>query len=227
MRSRRIYLNKESSHYRIYENGKVINTDSGKEIKFWINSHGRYETCLSHKGKKYFLKRSRLLALYFLPNAKNLPEVDHIDGDKTNDSLENLEWVTSEENLRREHALRSYAGENCGKSVLNDAQVHEICKKIIDKIPLTEIAKEYGITKTTICDIKNKKTWNHITHIYKDLCLNKSNYEIEEICKQLSSNVNETEIIENYDITKKSIDFLKSKYIFKKITNKYFTTNIK
>lgn len=42
----------------------------------------------------------RMLAVHFIPNPKNKPQVNHIDGDKLNNSLENLEWVTKSENMR-------------------------------------------------------------------------------------------------------------------------------
>lgn len=46
---------------------------------------------------------SRLVAETYLPNPNNLPEVDHIDGDKTHDWLGNLQWMSKEDNIRKEH----------------------------------------------------------------------------------------------------------------------------
>ena len=52
-------------------------------------------------GKSRFLKVHRMVAIAFIPNPENKPEVNHIDGNKRNNSVDNLEWVTHGENIRK------------------------------------------------------------------------------------------------------------------------------
>ena len=56
---------------------------------------------LSKNGKTYSFYIHILVAKAFLPNPDNLPEVDHLDGNKLNNHVDNLEWVTSKENVKR------------------------------------------------------------------------------------------------------------------------------
>lgn len=99
------------------------------------------------------------VAKAFIPNPNNLPEVNHKDGNKMNNSAENLEWVTRSENQK--HAvnlnlqpknLSTYAGK------FSDEQREEI-KKLWNsgEYSKREIAKKYNVSHTCICDIINNK----------------------------------------------------------------------
>lgn len=70
-----------------------------------IDKHGYYHLALSknNKRKNYFLHR--LVAMVFIPNPENYPVINHIDGNKKNCCVENLEWVTISENAK--HAYRA------------------------------------------------------------------------------------------------------------------------
>lgn len=57
----------------------------------------------------------RMVAAAFVENPNELPEINHIDGDKTNNTMANLEWCTSSENFR--HALRTGLVENIRDSI--------------------------------------------------------------------------------------------------------------
>jgi hypothetical protein len=93
-------------NYDIDRKGVLTNLDTLAVLQPCLNSRG-YMTYglrdLSHKYGAYTCTRARLLALAYIPNPLNLPEVDHLDNSKTNDVVENLEWVTRQENIRREY----------------------------------------------------------------------------------------------------------------------------
>lgn len=65
------------------------------------NHKGYLKVGLSKEGKNHKFRVNRLVAQTFIPNPENLPEVNHIDGNKKNNSVTNLEWVDGLKN--REH----------------------------------------------------------------------------------------------------------------------------
>lgn len=107
----------------------------------------------------------RLVAILFIDNPLNAPEVNHIDGNKENNHYSNLEWCTSSENKR--HAfkigLRTQSGENNNSSKLTEADVLEIRARYKPRIvTLKMLANEYGMSKDGIEFIVNRRTWKHI-----------------------------------------------------------------
>ena len=84
--------------YEVDETGKVRNTLTGNTIVGDTNNAGYQRICCYRNKHKQRFFRHRLVAELFIDNPNNLPEVNHIDGDKTNNRMENLEWVTASEN---------------------------------------------------------------------------------------------------------------------------------
>lgn len=86
--------------YSINENGDIKNDKTGKLIVGDINNCGYYRVCLydkqNNRKQRYF--RHRLVAMHFLDNPNNYEQVNHIDGDKTNNNVNNLEWVSARDN---------------------------------------------------------------------------------------------------------------------------------
>jgi HNH endonuclease. len=89
----------ESNGYKIFRNGIVIGKNN-KPLKLHINKNGYFQAIvqINKKQKTYLLHR--LLSLKFIYNTKNLPEVNHKDGNKINNNIKNLEWVNRSENIR-------------------------------------------------------------------------------------------------------------------------------
>ena len=86
--------------YKINSNGDVWSKIYQRNISTPLDKYGykRLQLYKNQKGKNYLLHR--LVALYFIPNPENKPTVNHIDGDKTNNCISNLEWATVAEQNR-------------------------------------------------------------------------------------------------------------------------------
>ena len=83
----------------------------GKLLSPYITKKGylKVALCLNNNGENTKFRIHRLVAEAFIPNPQNLPEVNHIDGNKINNSVTNLEWCTGEYN--REHAQMLQSGD--------------------------------------------------------------------------------------------------------------------
>ena len=104
-------------YFQINHKGEVLSKRTNRILKQGISKTGYpiISTKIGGRnGKAYCLKIHRLMALTFLANPNNLPEVNHIDGNKLNNNLSNLEWISKSNNIKHAHAnnLISTKGEN-------------------------------------------------------------------------------------------------------------------
>lgn len=90
--------------YDVSDEGDVYSHFYKVCLKLKLNNNGYYTVRLSLSGKEKNIPLHRLIALHFIPNPENKPQINHIDGNKLNNKLENLEWCTNQENSR--HARR-------------------------------------------------------------------------------------------------------------------------
>lgn len=125
---------------------------------------------MTDKGRKFFMVH-RLVMEVYSPRKDSLQlQVNHIDGNKHNNHLENLEWCTGLENIshaKKNGLAKKAKGENVGGSKLTEEQVLEICDLIQSGTDsLTAIGEKYGVTKYCISDIKRKRSWAWLTKDY-------------------------------------------------------------
>lgn len=90
----------------------------GHVLKQCPSTHGYMEVNFSVNGKMIHLKTHRVIAICFIPNPDNLPEVNHIDNDKTNNVVSNLEWCTHEYNIAYREKFGVSAAEAFGHPVI-------------------------------------------------------------------------------------------------------------
>ena len=139
-----------------------------KPFKTGNKNKGQYLTVNLHKQNTDCQKKvHRLVAEAFIPNPNNYPQVDHVDGNKLNNDVNNLDWVTNEENMKRSWniGLRTYYGENNHKAKLTKEQVTEIRNTYIkgDSVyGAKPLAKKYGVSSTNIRQIVKGEIWKKI-----------------------------------------------------------------
>ena len=92
--------------YEVSDKGEVRNYITRKLIVGDINNFGYYRVKLYKNKKQKTFFRHRLVAQAFIQNPDNLPEVNHIDGDKSHNYKENLEWSSRTHNEREAHRLK-------------------------------------------------------------------------------------------------------------------------
>ena len=96
-------LIKGYDNYWIYDTGEVYNSNTKQFLKGSIGEHGYRYYRLSKNNKKKMFYGHRLVAEAFLDNPNNLPVVNHIDGNKLNNNINNLEWVSYSDNTQAWH----------------------------------------------------------------------------------------------------------------------------
>lgn len=94
------------SKYMISNLGNVYSKVSNRLLKIQTNKYGYSYCCLSiSKGKSKNSLIHRLVALAFLPKQVGKCQVNHIDGNKSNNNINNLEWVTAKENTHHAYSV--------------------------------------------------------------------------------------------------------------------------
>ena len=104
---------KDFPQYEVSNSGVIRNKRTGKTIKPYVGKRGYPVVPLWCEGKQYMKTVHRIVATAFIPNPQNKPEINHIDGNKLNFSLSNLEWCTAKENQfhARETGLHTSDGD--------------------------------------------------------------------------------------------------------------------
>jgi len=155
-----------NTDYECDANGNIVSNKFGKTILLSSRKNkcgylyiGMYKDGIA---KSYTIHR--LVALAFIPNPENKPCVNHINGIKTDNRIENLQWCTYSENIKHAdlHNLRSLVGERNSGSVLKEAQILDIRSKFLKGIRNKDLAKEYETTTKNISKIILRQTWCHI-----------------------------------------------------------------
>lgn len=154
--------------YEVSNFGNVRNHKFDRILTLITHHTGYIKVNLYKNNKSKQFSVNVLVAKAFIPNPENKPQTNHIDGDKANNKVTNLEWCTASENAL--HACRTglwepprCQGEQQGNSILTDNKVLQI-RSIHSQgwASNREIADAYGVAPNTISQIVNRKRWLHI-----------------------------------------------------------------
>ena len=151
--------------YAVTNDGKVYSKKTNKFIKPSIGSKGYFQVCLTVDGKKRTVKVHRIVAETFIPNPEGKPQVNHIDGNKRNNCVENLEWCTNSEN--QIHSYRVIGNENHGGDGLKTPVICVEMNKTYCSVRAA--ARDTGVCASNIsraCQKKRKAAggfhWNYV-----------------------------------------------------------------
>lgn len=142
--------------YTITRAGKIINSHNGRIVKAQPNGKGYLRVSIGKK--KLFVHR--LVAEKYIPNPENKEQVNHIDGDKNNNSVENLEWVTNQEN--RNHAMKNglhRCGEDCNFAKLTKKDVEFIRNH--PEMTTKSLVDIFKVSRGTINGVRKFRTWKN------------------------------------------------------------------
>lgn len=148
--------------YFISETGIVTRKKDNKIVSVHLNHKGYPSVNLQNNNSWKVITIHRLVALTYIPVIADKPQVNHIDGNKENNHISNLEWVNNRENTLhaiKEKLYKCAVGSRHGMSKITE----DIVLKIrADKRRLADISKEYNICISSVSKIRSGILWSHV-----------------------------------------------------------------
>jgi hypothetical protein len=141
-------------NYEITEKGKIRHKEKKKIRKASPSKRGYPVVSLRKDGKEYLRTIHILVARTFIPNPENKPEVNHKDGNKWNYNINNLEWVTSKENIY--HARRMGLHKSDGQKKVAQFDKNGMLRCVFSSA--TEASKKTGIARCNISAVARENT---------------------------------------------------------------------
>lgn len=156
-------------NYFLNENGEVFSQRTNKKLSTHLDKDGYEKVRLvCTDGKRHTFSVHRLMLENFCPREDmRLLQVNHVDGNKLNNALYNLEWCTCEENIH--HAVKMnlrhcQKGENNNAAKLSEQQVKEIIDLLLDgRFSSAEIGRMYGVCEDYANSIRRGEHWRYLT----------------------------------------------------------------
>lgn len=160
--------------YQVSNLGRVRSLDRRKNNQFFCgkilslakDKDGYCLVTLNDGKRKKTGRVHRLVALAFIQNPDNLPEINHIDENKENNSADNLEWCSTKYNLTYGSRKGMMVGTKNNHAKLTEKEVAEI-RKIYKKGDLqfgqSALGKKYGVSHIQIANIVNRISWPNVS----------------------------------------------------------------
>ena len=174
------------SNYEISNFGNVRNIKTGKILKQCFNNSGYKMVNIMDEGKQSAKQIHRLIAMMFIPNPNNKTTIDHIDNDKANNNINNLRWVTQQENSSNRSLSKKNTSGNkgvCFNKKLNKWQAQIMYKNIIKHLGLFDNKEDAIIARVNKANELFGEFINKCEKLPEQI-------ELEELDKELTRLIN-------------------------------------
>lgn len=172
---KKVLLDDKETKYEVSNKGNVKNAKFNKLMSQFTNANGHVFCCLYENKKQYNPYVHRLMAEAFLPNPNNYPVVNHKDGNKSNNVLENLEWALQGDNVK--HAYETVGNKGNQREILQFDGPDK--KNIIKRFEtVNDTAAHFKVARQTISLILNKEYT--IPGVYIDYAIDKKTIHDKE-----------------------------------------------
>ena len=214
-------------NYIAVKSGDIYSMKTYKFLKKATNKDTGYYivTLCNDSGHRIGESVHRLIALAFLPNPENKPQVNHIDGVKINNSVDNLEWCTVSEN-----AIHAW---NTGlkplvlstRSTDNDT-IHTICKMICDNFTNAEIIRKTNASQSIVASMRHGDIYTDITSQYDFKTVDSSRRNIrtdviKRICNELQDGNTLSDVSRSVGTSIATVHRIKHRKIHQHISKDY------
>lgn len=207
---RKIIINGEETNYSVSDDGQVKNDITEKILSLTLQQGYQHITITVNKKQKN-LRVHRLVAIAFIPNPENKPYVNHIDGDRKNNKVANLEWVTPQENIQHAHD-NGLVRKTRARQVIQYSLMGE---EMITFISAAEAARELGLheSKIILCCQRQRMTtgdyqWRYADDPNKDVkpITDRMGYHKSKKVAQLDDNDNILNIYSSYSEAARAVN---------------------
>lgn len=150
------------SQYAISTEGQITNVSNGRILKPFVDRRGYENYSLwGDGGKRMTMRAHQLVAKTFIPNPNNYPQVDHLDGNKRNNSVSNLEWVDNGTNARR-----AFANGQMHPHLYKREDAIAVCEELERGTSMRDIEFIYGYPKDFVFNVRHRVSWRAISDFY-------------------------------------------------------------
>lgn len=207
--------------YKISKDGVVIGL-KGHPLTQQLNVDGYPVVYMRKSGKNCCVRVHRLLAKAFIPHKEGCDIVNHIDGNKENYSLENLEWTTVQGNV--DHAITVLGKKHLPNVSLNEDTVRLVCKLIQEGVSQKQIIKLTGVSQSVVNKISRRKVWTSISqeYVFEERVGKLLKSEVMAIVELLNNGYTVREVVEHInrpDVTKDAVAKIASFKTYKELTS--------
>lgn len=216
--------------YEITSTGEIRNGITKKKLSPCLGNHGYMAVTLKVINKNVLVHR--MLCEIWLPNPENKEQVNHKNGTKTHNTLDNLEWVTRSENMQHAADLQLLSfngkcGEECNLAKHSEIKIRNVCEDLQNGMRNIDVMEKHGVSKDVVKSLKAGDSWKHVTkdYVFPSRRNTLSEATVRWVCNKIVEGLGNTAILKlstNKNLKLFHIKNIKHKTSYKHISKDYF-----